>query len=191
MTTFNYNRDIPNAPNAPSRDQPKMQVNTNSTDEIINVDHYSFESSGSRDGWHKQVTIPSQNAAGAQVNPASTVYTAAGTASANSDLRFRNASGIFPTSAIRACASFTAVGVNGAVAIDNGINVVSITRNAANQYVAVLEATVTTGNNVIVVTGQQTQGQSAGYTYANPNLTFNFGSSPSVGDRFSFVVLQI
>jgi len=41
--TFTYNRDIPDGPNNPSQDQPKMKVNTNSTDDLINVDHVSFQ----------------------------------------------------------------------------------------------------------------------------------------------------
>lgn len=52
MPSFNYFRDIPNGPNDPSDDQPLMQINTNSTDDLIAVDHYSFGSSGNFDGWH-------------------------------------------------------------------------------------------------------------------------------------------
>lgn len=57
MPTFTYNNGIPSAPNNPSDDQPKMRTNTNSIDSIIDVDHYSFESSGSRDGHHKHVHL--------------------------------------------------------------------------------------------------------------------------------------
>lgn len=61
MPLFSYNNDIPDAPNNPSNDQPKMKVNTNSIDSIIDVDHYSFETNS--DGWHKQVTLPQLGAA--------------------------------------------------------------------------------------------------------------------------------
>lgn len=56
--TIPYNLNIPAGPNNPSQDQPKMQENTNSINQIIDVDHFTFVSSGSRDGWHKQSTYP-------------------------------------------------------------------------------------------------------------------------------------
>lgn len=58
-TTFNYTRDIPFSTNNPSSDQPKMQVNTNSTEDLLDIDHYSFgEALG---GAHKQVQMPISN----------------------------------------------------------------------------------------------------------------------------------
>lgn len=63
MATFPYNSDIPNSPNNPSVDQPKMKTNTNSIDDLLNVDHYSFEQSN-LDGFHKQVHMISQAAPG-------------------------------------------------------------------------------------------------------------------------------
>ena len=58
MGTIPYNLDIPDGPNNPSQDQPKMKTNTDSINTIIGVDHYSFGSTGSNDGWHKQSTYP-------------------------------------------------------------------------------------------------------------------------------------
>ena len=48
-----YNRDIPDAPNNPSVDQPKMKTNTNSIDTILAVDHISFNATDG--GYHKVV----------------------------------------------------------------------------------------------------------------------------------------
>jgi len=56
MTNFSYNRDIPDGPNNPSNDQPLMKTNTNSTDDLINEDHYSFGVNNG--GLHKQVRMP-------------------------------------------------------------------------------------------------------------------------------------
>jgi len=42
MTNFTYTRDVPNPPNNPSVDVPKMKTNTNSADDIWDVDHYGF-----------------------------------------------------------------------------------------------------------------------------------------------------
>lgn len=63
MGTIPYNLDIPDGPNNPSQDQPKMKENTNSINSIIAVDHYTFGSSPlpsgtPPDGWHKQSTYP-------------------------------------------------------------------------------------------------------------------------------------
>ena len=42
MGTFTYNGGIPDAPNNPSVDQPKMKTNTDSINGIIGVDHVGF-----------------------------------------------------------------------------------------------------------------------------------------------------
>src|SRR5258708_5109133 len=55
MPNFTYNRDIPDAPNNPSNDQQPMKVNTNSTDHLINEDHYSFNDN--KGGLHKRVRL--------------------------------------------------------------------------------------------------------------------------------------
>lgn len=56
MATFTYNRDIPDGPHDPSNDWSLMQTNTNSTDDIIDVDHFSFgEANG---GKHKVIHSP-------------------------------------------------------------------------------------------------------------------------------------
>src|SRR6188508_1037394 len=51
MTQFNYNRNIPFATNSPAADQPNMLTNTNSTDDLIAVDHNSFNVPDG--GYHK------------------------------------------------------------------------------------------------------------------------------------------
>lgn len=56
MALIAYERDIPATANNPSVDQPDMRDNTNHIDDIISVDHYSFNNNNS--GWHKQVTLP-------------------------------------------------------------------------------------------------------------------------------------
>lgn len=58
MPNFTYTTDIPDGPNNPSFDQPKMKTNTNSTDSIIEVDHYSFNDN--LGGYHKIVDFVNQ-----------------------------------------------------------------------------------------------------------------------------------
>jgi len=59
MTSFIYTRGVPNPPNLPSQDVGNMQTNTNSVDDIINVDHWSFQKASPLqiDGRHRQVSL--------------------------------------------------------------------------------------------------------------------------------------
>jgi len=66
--TFSYNRNIPDGPNNPSVDQPKMKINTNSTDDIVAVDHVSFNLSNG--GQHKSIHF-NQDASYVPVPPVS------------------------------------------------------------------------------------------------------------------------
>ena len=56
MANYPYTRDLPVANNDPGVDQPLMTQNTNSTDSLINEDHYSFGQNNG--GFHKQVRMP-------------------------------------------------------------------------------------------------------------------------------------
>lgn len=58
MPNFTYTKQIPDGPHNPSADQPLMKVNTNSTNDIIDVDHYTFNNSNG--GLHKQSTYVAQ-----------------------------------------------------------------------------------------------------------------------------------
>ncbi len=66
--TFTYTRDIPNAPNNPSQDQPDMKINTNSTDDLVAVDHTSFNVANG--GQHKSIHF-NQDASYVPVPPVS------------------------------------------------------------------------------------------------------------------------
>lgn len=60
MPLFVYNRNIPDGPNNPSVDQPDMETNTNSTDDLIDIDHFSFNDANG--GLHRQVNMINQTA---------------------------------------------------------------------------------------------------------------------------------
>lgn len=70
MTTFPYNRNVPNAPDDPADDQPEMLKNTQSTDDIIAEDHVSFTKANG--GYHKIIHLVAQGA-GAIPLPASSL----------------------------------------------------------------------------------------------------------------------
>lgn len=61
--TISYNTGIPNPPNNPSADVPLMQINTNSINSIIGIDHNSFNTaSGFPSGYHSVVHFQNQGA---------------------------------------------------------------------------------------------------------------------------------
>lgn len=80
MPTFNYNLNIPNAPNNPSSDQPLMQINTNSINSIIDVDHFSF-GQGNNDGRHRQAQLVAGSLPVGLVSGEGTLYTKVSTGS--------------------------------------------------------------------------------------------------------------
>lgn len=50
--TISYNINIPAAQNNPSNDQPLMQTNTNSTSQLIGIDHVTFNDAVNPNGYH-------------------------------------------------------------------------------------------------------------------------------------------
>lgn len=64
MSSFTYYLNIPNAPDDPADDQPKMLQNTNSISSIIAVDHFTFNvgiapgGQNNPGGKHSQVQLP-------------------------------------------------------------------------------------------------------------------------------------
>ena len=123
--SFTFYTDIPGANNNPSVDQPKMLTNNVTVESALNVDHITFNDADC--GKHKQVTFISENAAGAQIDPASTLYTGAGSASTNAQLFYRNEDRIFMASPIRAFCTFSTVNVDtDPVTIANGFNISNV-----------------------------------------------------------------
>lgn len=186
-----YNLDIPDGPNNPSNDQPKMKTNTNAIQTLISVDHVGFNTDGSAPngvgGHHLQVSFDGKNAPLAQTDPQSVLYTTSGTASTNAELNFRNQNGIYRVSTHKAFGVFTTTAVNGAVALDNGINVVSITRTGGN-YAVVLTAGAITGTTVIIFLNHSNNASTT-WTYALDTLTIS--TSTSAGAKVSFAILQV
>jgi hypothetical protein len=60
MPNFIYTNNIPAASHNPSADQPIMQVNTNSINSIIGIDHYSFNDPNNLSGYHKVIDLVNQ-----------------------------------------------------------------------------------------------------------------------------------
>lgn len=194
MTNVTYNLDIPDGPNNPSDDQPLMKVNTNAVNTILNVDHIGFNDNDG--GLHQQVTFNDKNAAGAQTDPESVLYTGSGTASSVSQLLYRNQNGIFQISAIRAWGYVN--GATGAIINSQSYNVSSVVRNSAGYYSITLTANSVSSADFAVFACCTRSAANAGLT---PNYTITgattfdlrtlLASSAVDCSSFTFAVIQI
>ncbi len=200
---INYNNNIPDAPNDPSADQPKMQTNTNSIDTIIAIDHYTFADNPA--GFHKQVHFPIKNVAVAPVGTdASILYTAAGTAAVNPQLNFVNNLGLFPLSCVRAWGTFAGNSAGPfpvVVASTQSVNVGTVTKTGTGNFTVALTTNAVSSNLfAVLVTGTVTSNLSlgviAGYAITGTGtfqINFSKLNGSALGDptSFSFIVLQI
>ena len=59
MTQFNYTKNLPNQNDNPSADAPDMKINTNSINDLIAVDHATFNVANG--GTHNQAQLKSLN----------------------------------------------------------------------------------------------------------------------------------
>lgn len=151
MTDVPYYNNIPDGPNNPSQDQPLMKINTNAVDTLISVDHYGFNTNTGFGGEHQQVNLPQKNTPGAITDPASVVFTGNGTASTHAELLFKNQDATFLLSCVKAFGTFTQVTTLGPVAVtlDNGYNVVSISKTSSN-YTVTLTPNAVKGTKPVI-----------------------------------------
>lgn len=189
MAIFNYNRDIPDGPNNPSNDQPLMKTNTNSTDEILAVDHVSFEAQNG--GTHKQVSFFSNNVPGALGANTSVIYTNAGSADAtHPQLYWKNTLLTSPLSAIRSFATFTSA--TGAIVPDNAFNIASINKASASSAIDITltaNAILNTTPPVVFITYSTGSGSGVlNYTIAGDVITTEGIGN---GRKINVLVLQV
>jgi hypothetical protein len=192
-----YNRDIPDAPNNPSTDQPKMKQNTNAIDDLISVDHLSFQATNF--GTHKQTAFENFSAGVVPGGvPASVAYPAAGVAEVTrAQYYFKNSTNTFILSALRAFAYVT--GATGAIIAGQSSNVTSVTRNSAGNYTVTIPANVlTSANYMVFTTASRTSGTQMVHSYSITSATsfdlrFSFPVTGTVFDpvTFAFAVIQI
>lgn len=74
--SISYNLNIPASTHNPSNDQPNMLINTNAINQLIGIDHVSFNSSGiDVSGQHLQVTFNDVTTQSTPTTPKSVLYT--------------------------------------------------------------------------------------------------------------------
>jgi len=155
MPAFTFYENIPQATDVIAQSQPQLLQNFKSTDGILDVDHYTFESAGMAsgdDGYHKQITLPLTTSQGTQSGLASVISSVPGVAdSVAAQLILTNSNLSFPLSAVAAFANF-AGNVNGSPTIYNSYNVASIATTSANWTSTVtLKPNATTGTGYAVI----------------------------------------
>ena len=188
MPVIAYNINMPDGPNNPSDDQPKMKENTNSIQTIIDVDHYAFGVGNG--GWHKQVTFPEQNTPLASTDPSSVIYTDQGTASTKSELQFQNANGVFPVSAVRAFLVFqniNNVAVTTPIVPENQYNVMSVNKLYPAQTIEIIFETNSFSTSIRpVILVSTSNGTGVTYTLAGNTMTIT-----AVGSGLPFVSIAV
>lgn len=146
MTLFTYNNAVPDPNNDPSNDVTPMLSNAIKIAEIWDVDHVGFNVD--EGGTHLQTTFSSKNAAAAQTDPQSILYTGNGTASTVADLFYRNQNGTFRPNILKAAGRIRLRNGAGADTVISGYNVVSATQGATSASQTGI--TITLSTNAVV-----------------------------------------
>lgn len=189
--SFTYLRDIPDGPNNPSNDQPNMKINTNSTDDILAVDHVSFNTANG--GTHKQSTYVNKFPPGAQVDPVSILYTNSGSASPFAEVFYRNQNGILLLSCVKAFGNVSSAG-----AIQNAFNMTSALFATGKYDITLTANAVSSANVTILLTVDDNGNRFASYTarsFGGGVLTFRVDiwqsdTATNQNRPFSVLVLQ-
>jgi hypothetical protein len=194
--TFSYNNAVPATNNNPSDDQPDMLINTESIEDILAVDHISFNTAGG--GQHLQSrynATPTYIAApGAQSGNNSIAYTQAGTASTAAQYLFKNSNVAVQLSAIRAWATCDSTG---AFLGSQRVNVTSVSLFSTGVYNVVLATNAVSSNQFAVLIAASSNG-TPGMKYLITGVgTFQLQffttqvANPLNPTSFSFQVMQI
>lgn len=189
--TFSIDITIPNAPNDPAEDQPKMKQNYANISGYVSVDHVAPGTLGA--GRHKQTTYNSNNVPAAPANPVSIAYTDAGTADpTQNQYKWRNSKGIFPLSAIRAFGQFA----TGAIDIVNpwpivdpfNIDTATTVHTVNQRYDIVFTANSFFGTAPLVFL---TRSDGAAISYTFSGSTLQITTAGVTGALVNFMVIQM
>jgi hypothetical protein len=192
--SFTYNQNIPNAPNAPSADQPLMEQNTNSNYNIWTTDHITFNNTTS--GMHQWTQFPDFSSPVSPVSTASVMFPAAGSAlNTRAQLFFKNSNATFPLSMVKAFGVFATTLSPTNPTLTNQYNVASITGNSTGfgSYTITLNSNVTSSDNVAVFLSLNVGVNNAiaiPWSFASNVLTLTPALN-TAGKLVSFLILQI
>ncbi len=188
MTNFNYNAGIPAANNNPSVDQNPMLENFTSINQIVAVDHVTFNTNNG--GQHLQVTYNNISSQTSQTDPQSVSFTA-NDSSGHPNNFFKNSQGTFFMSCIKAFGCFNATTGMGNVTLAAGqyYNVnPTVTKPNAAAYAITLVANAVSGTNVVIF-ATESNNSSPSYSLTGSVLTLSNTSSVNT-PLISFIILQ-
>lgn len=186
MTSYSFNTNVPFATDDPSDDQPDMKINNQSTNDILAVNHVTFNTANG--GMHTRVDYVNTLTPGSvvDIDPISTAYTIPGVADPTHPQNvFTNSQGTFPLSALRAFGIFS---LTTTPTIIYSYNVASIAFVATRTFNITLTANATSGNNVVCLVSMNTlrtapSSVSSDYTYSFTagvlTITFTNATFPS------------
>lgn len=191
MTTYSFDPSVPASSHTPAQDQPTMQTNNQSIQDLIGVDHVTFEVANG--GTHLQQTYysnqsPLIGAALAIAYPGTRPSGYANsTGGSETNTYLVNQLGTLPCSIIKAGGTFATTSTSGAISFQSSFNCSAISSNGSGTYTITL-AGVTTGNNIIVSISRSV-GLAPNWSYTNPTLTIS--SAGTNGSLVSFIILQV
>ena len=187
--SITYNQNEPARNSNPSVSQPIMQQNAEAINNIIAVDHVTFNSSGTDvSGQHSKITYNNIINPGAPVDPKAFQFTniQVGQSSSKPQLYYRNSEALYMTSCLKAFGGFTTAGP---VLLGTGYNVVSVT--GTNPYTITLTANTVQGTQYLIIASTSAPTVAgAGVAYnilSSTQFTFTVSGTASV---VSFAILQ-
>lgn len=181
--SISYTGNIPLGSHSPASDQPNMLNNTNAINNIIGIDHITFNAqAGDTSGQHKQITFNGLLTPAAPSDPKSVLYNAAGSVDdTHPELYWKNSVASFPISCIRAFGSFRAG------TLENNFNCTS--PSVAQPFVITVNpAGIVSGTRPVIIVSCPAQPQTVTYTWVAPVLTINTAAAVQIVD---FLILQI
>lgn len=195
-----YNLDIPDGPNNPSNDQPKMKTNTNAIQTLVAVDHVGFNTNGllpnGIGGQHLQVSFGGKNTPGAPpTDPLSILYTQSGVASPVAQLWYVSQNNDFQVSPVKAWGFIN--GLTGAIINNQHLNISSVARTPMTlEYPVTLQSNAVTGQDFGVVVSTSKTGPGGPIIEINYFITgaaaftiyISGGQAPP---NFTFQVIQV
>ncbi len=183
MTSFMYTRGVPNPPNLPSADVNNMQTNTNSTDSILDVDHFSFGSTASIDGRHRQVSLANEAAPGVPGNIGGVLF-ANNPAPTNISWPFWQ-NGVAPANVVQLISGIPSVAVSGYTFLAGGVILQwGTVTPVVNQTLTPVNFPLTFPNNCFVVTVTESRTASPNnidQIYVNAKATNSFSYYATTG----------
>jgi hypothetical protein len=186
MPSLPYTRDRPIGNQTPAQQRNDMLLNTNSTDDIVNVDMLGFSNVNA--GQHKYISIPSDPSFLTPTTPtaqAGALY-AANNGSARANLFFQNSQSTFPLSFVKAWGAMNASG-----GIIQAYGISGYTWATGTYTVNFSPALPSDSYGIIAMAANTQSGQFINYARNGTSSFRLFHTNTSSQVEFTVIVLQV